>query len=198
MPASNARAARHLSRTWAQYEQLLKRCVAHPIKPPTCTIMKVIVAFYYQDGRMRFPEVQGSNLQGRRFKLPQDFGGEINVALIAFQQHQQYDATTWLPFLKQQQAQHPCLRTYELPTIWPMSRLRRTMLDMSMRLGIADRATRALTITLYLDKVAFRQVLDIPHEDTITVLVVNRAGTVLWRAQGAYNEVKGASLAATL
>lgn len=147
---------------------------------------------------MRFPKVQGFNLQGRRFKLPQDFEGSINIVLIAFQQHQQYDINTWLPFLKQQQTVLPDLRMYELPTIGQMSLLRRTMLDMSMRLGIPDRATRAMTITLYLDKEAFRQTLDIPHEKAITVLAVNQAGAILWRAQGEYNEVKGASLAATL
>ncbi len=38
------------------------------------------------------------------------------------------------------------------------------MLNEGMRAGIPERATRAHTITLYLDKAAFRQALAIPDE----------------------------------
>jgi hypothetical protein len=147
---------------------------------------------------MRFPEVQGSNLQGRRFALPGDFEGEFNIVLIAFKRCQQYDANTWLPLLKRLRRQYPALRYYELPTIDELPRLRQVMLDMGMRMGIPDRPTREMTITLYLDKDAFRRALDIPHEDAIAVLVVDRDGQVLWRTLGAYNEAKGASLVASV
>ena len=53
-----------------------------------------------------------------------------------------------------------------------------------MRGGIADRQARDHTITLYLDKAAFRQALGLPHEDTIYLLVLGRGGQVLWRGEG--------------
>ncbi|MBN2472702.1 MAG: hypothetical protein JXN59_18405, partial [Anaerolineae bacterium] len=77
-------------------------------------------------------------------------------------------------------------------------RLRQMMLDMGMRMGIPDRHTRETTITLYLDKPAFRRALEIPHEDGITVLLVDQAGNVLWRTMGGYNEAKGAALEASV
>lgn len=147
---------------------------------------------------MRFPEVEGSNLQGRKFELPGDLAGEFNIILIAFKQHQQYDVNTWLPLLKRLRRQYPALHYYELPTIWEMPRLRQMMLDMGMRMGIPDRHTRETTITLYLDKTEFRRALDIPHEDAITVLLVDRFGRVLWRTMGIYNEAKGAALEASV
>lgn len=147
---------------------------------------------------MHFPEVVGSNLQGKKFRLPGDLAGDFNIILIAFQQHQQWDVNTWLPLLKRLRRQYPALHYYELPTIWTLPRLRQMMIDMGMRMGIPDRTTRETTITLYLDKAAFRDALDIPHEDTISVLLVDRAGRVLWRTMGTYNEAKGAALEASV
>lgn len=147
---------------------------------------------------MQFPEVAGSNLQGRRFRLPTDFEGDYNVVLIAFQQAQQYDVETWLPLLRRLRQAYPALRYYELPVVWAMPRLRQVLLDMGMRLGIPSRATREKTITLYLDKSAFRRALDIPDESAIMVALVDRSGRVLWRTLGPYNEAKGASLEASV
>ena len=57
---------------------------------------------------------------------------------------------------------------------------------------------RARTITLYVDKPAFRRALELPHEEDIYVLLVDREGKVFWRAEGAFAPEKGESLAAAL
>jgi hypothetical protein len=46
----------------------------------------------------------------------------------------------------------------------------------------------------YLDKQAFRKALDMPDEERIYVLLVNRKGEVLWRVEGPFNEEKGRDL----
>ena len=53
-----------------------------------------------------------------------------------------------------------------------------------MRSGIPDPVARATTITLYLDKPAFRQALEIPDEESIVVMLIDRRGEVLWRVSG--------------
>jgi hypothetical protein len=53
-------------------------------------------------------------------------------------------------------------------------------------------------VTLYLDKGPFKQSLGITTEGTIHVLVVDRAGLVLWRETGAFTEAKGAALVQAL
>jgi hypothetical protein len=63
-----------------------------------------------------------------------------------------------------------------------------------MRAGINDRAARQATITLYLDKRAFRAALRLPHEGTIYALLVDRMGQVHWRADGMFTEEKGQAL----
>jgi hypothetical protein len=38
---------------------------------------------------MSFPEIEASNLEGRKFVLPQDLDGELNVVIIPFLREQQ-------------------------------------------------------------------------------------------------------------
>ena len=147
---------------------------------------------------MQFPTVQGSNLQREKLTLPQDLEGAFNVLLIAFQQWQQRTVDTWVPFLHQLEGERPGMAYYELPTIQQMNVLARTFINEGMRAGIPDPVARERTITLYLDKAAFRRALDLPHEDDIYVLLVDRQGQVLWRTEGAFTPPKAESLVAAI
>jgi hypothetical protein len=147
---------------------------------------------------MQFPTVTGSNLQRSKLTLPQDFQGELNLVLIAFQQWQQTQVDTWIPFARQLEETHPGVRYYELPTIQQLNVLVRTFINEGMRAGLPDPVVRERTITLYLDKDEFRQALQLPHEDHIYVLLLDRQGQVLWRAEGDFTPEKGESLAEQL
>lgn len=141
-----------------------------------------------------FPRVRAANLERRPFVLPDDLEGERNLVLIAFQREQQFDIDTWIPVAQRQMQRHRDVRYYELPTISRSVPLARWWLDEAMRAGIPDRVARANTITLYLDKPAFRRALQLPREDTIYALVVDRAGRVLWRTEGPCTAAKAQSL----
>ncbi len=147
---------------------------------------------------MQFPAVSGSNLKRKRLNLPEDLEGEQNLVLIAFQQWQQTQVDTWLPFARQMEETYPGLRYYELPTIQRLGPLARTFINEGMRAGIPDPVARERTITLYVDKLAFRQALDLPGEENIYILLLDRQGRVLWRAEGAFTPEVGASLAGAL
>ena len=145
---------------------------------------------------MQFPAVTGSNLQRKKLTLPQDFQGELNLVMIAFQQWQQTQVDTWIPFARQLEETYSGVRYYELPTIQRLNALARTFVNEGMRAGIPNPVARERTITLYLDKNAFRQALQLPHEDDIYVLLLDRQGQVLWRAEGAFTPEKGEALLA--
>jgi hypothetical protein len=147
---------------------------------------------------MKFPTVSGSNLQRQKLTLPQDFQGERNLVLIAFQQWQQTQVDTWIPFAMQLEETFPAVRYYELPTIRRLNTLARTFVNEGMRAGIPDLVARERTITLYLDKKAFREALQLPGEDDICVLLLDRQGRVLWRAEGAFTPDKGESLVSAI
>ncbi|MGZ3715287.1 MAG: hypothetical protein ACXVA4_07710 [Ktedonobacterales bacterium] len=137
-----------------------------------------------------FPRVQGANLERRPFTLPDGFEGERNLVLIAFKREQQFDIDTWLPTARRLAQDHPDVRYYELPTISRNIPFARWWLDGAMRAGVPGSAARAATITLYLDKEAFLAALQLPSEDTIYALLVDRAGNVLWRAEGVSTDEK--------
>lgn len=132
-----------------------------------------------------FPEVTGSNLEGRKYALPRDFEGEINLCLIAFTQDQQADVNTWLEGVKPLECT-PGFRVYELPIIATSTAPFRLWLDAAMHRGIADRKQREQTITLYLDKEKFRRSLNLPNENSVYAVLADRAGRVLWQESGPY------------
>ena len=146
------------------------------------------------DTTVRFPQVEGRNLEGRRFVLPTDFEGERNVVMVAFRREQQADVDTWLPQLRELSAQHAGLRVYELPTMSRGYSFMRGFIDGGMKRGIPELATREATITLYIDKEPFQQALAITSDRQITTFVVTRDGRVLWRADGPITSAAAASL----
>jgi hypothetical protein len=143
---------------------------------------------------MRFPEISGSNLLRRKVSLPADLQGEINIVFIAFQQWQQAWVDSWVPIARHLEQTIPGVQFYELPVIQKMNLLSQTFINEGMRAGIPNPVTREKTITLYIDKAAFRKALDIPSEETIWVLVVDRQGNVLWRTEGVYSQAKEEAL----
>jgi hypothetical protein len=135
---------------------------------------------------MKFPTLIGSNLLKQKLNLPQDFDGEINLIFIPFWQWHQMEVNSWALVAENLEKKYQNLRYYELPTIQRMNPLAHFFIDEGMRGGIPDPATRKRTITLYIDKPAFRRSLELVDEDHIYLLLVTRQGEVLWHSRGAY------------
>lgn len=145
-----------------------------------------------------FPIVSGSNLMRKEFEFPGDFEGKYNLVIIPFQQIQQQDVNTWIPAAQELERSYDNLVYYELPTIYNLPSISRTLINEGMRAGIPDRTSRERTITFYLDKAVFKQALDIDSEDSIHLFLVDRQGNILWREVGLYSEQKTQSLTAIL
>jgi hypothetical protein len=140
-----------------------------------------------------FPKLTATNLEKQTLSLPGDFAGERNLLLIAFKREQQENVDTWLRGLKRFESV-PDFHYYELPTISKLNPIARWFINRGMRSGIPEPEARARTITLYLDKGAFRKALNLPDEDRIYAVLVDRSGQVHWRAEGDFDEAKAASL----
>ncbi len=147
---------------------------------------------------MNFPTYVGDDLLRRKISVPSGFEGRLNIVLIAFQRWHQDLVDSWLPAVTQLEVEHPGLRHYELPVLPSMGWLSRTFINEGMRAGIPDRQTRAATITLYTDRSAFMEALDLPGDDTIYVLLLDNAGNVLLRDVGAFDACKGRVMAAAV
>ncbi len=139
---------------------------------------------------VRFPEVQGSNLEGRKFNLPTDFAGKLNLVAIAFFQSHQTLVDSWSPAVTRLLGKYNTLKFYELPTLSKENSIARAFIDGGMRAGIASKATREITITLYLDRAAFIKAIGETSDQTLITLLVNQKGDILWRGRGAYSQAQ--------
>lgn len=143
---------------------------------------------------MNFPVIAGVNLKRVKKTLPADFDGNFNIILIAFQQWQQRQVDSWIPFVKQLEGKYSGLAYYELPTIQQRNVLTRTLINEGMRAGIPDPFNRERTITLYIEKKKFREALNIPNENDIVVMLIDRTGKVFYKVAGIYSAENGDTL----
>ena len=143
---------------------------------------------------MKFPSVSGSNLSRKKFQLPYDFEGKLNLVFIPFQQSQQWTINTWVDFAAQLEKEHHHFRAYEIPTLQSMNPLSQKLINEGMRTGIQDQRMRDKVITLYTEKSTFRRSLGIPNENEVFVFLVDRSGNVFWRSSGALTAEKKQSL----
>jgi hypothetical protein len=147
---------------------------------------------------MQLPAVKGRNLLRKKMKFPDDFAGDINLVFIAFLRRHQDLIDEWIPFVEEMAREHPELHYYEFPTLPRRGPIYRTFLNEGMRAGIPDQATRARTITLYLDKRTFRKALGIETEQLMWLYLFDSSGKVLWRTEGKFSSKKGVALSDAL
>ena len=136
----------------------------------------------------RFPPIVGETLTGRRLELPDDFESPLNLVFVAFRRSQQATVDSWLETAIDLEAGFPNLRYYELPVISRLYAPARIVIDGGMRAGIPDADARERTITAYTDKRVVRRALDIDDEGEMHAVLVDRDGTVYWRAAGPKTE----------
>jgi hypothetical protein len=147
---------------------------------------------------MKFPTVTGSNLLRQKKTLPAAVLGNYNLLLIPFYQWQQMEVDTWIAFGQELEDTTTGVHFYELPTIQQRNIISQTFINEGMRAGIPNPDSRRRTITLYLDKVKFRQSLGLADENHIAVILIDPAGEIIWRESGNYSTDKASSLAGVL
>lgn len=147
---------------------------------------------------MHFPEISCNNLAGETFNLPGDFEGAFNLCLIAFQRWHQSLVNSWVPLAEHLEETYPQLVYYELPVIRRLNPLFRSFIDQGMRGGIPEATARHKTITLYMDKTALKEALEIDDEETIHLRLVDPSGRVHWAGSGPVTKEAADALEATV
>lgn len=141
-----------------------------------------------------FPTVTGSNLLREKLTLPSGFKGDLNLVFVAFQQWQQSEVNSWIPVVMDWEKQNPGLIYYELPVIEDRNMLYQWFINEGMRAGIPNPLTRERTITLYLQKPAFMQSLEMEDEEHIYILLLDTNHNEISRLRGLYSEEAGKNI----
>jgi hypothetical protein len=137
-----------------------------------------------------FPDVTADSLSKQTLHLPADFGPGDTLVLIAFERNQQKDVDTWTAAEVALARQQTEFRFYEIPVLPWRDVFYRWWLNTAMRSGTPDEAARKRTVPVYLNKEGFRNSLQITTEKTISVLLLNKSGQVVWRTVGDWTEEK--------
>ena len=136
----------------------------------------------------RFPQLAARDLERRARTLPADFSGEPNLVIVAFRREQQAMVDTWVSWFATIAAQHPRLACYEVPVIATRWSPARPMIDGGMAQAVRASEARRRTLTVYTDVRRVTDALSIDDTETITVLLVDTNGHLLWRTTGPVTE----------
>ena len=147
---------------------------------------------------VRFPRLNGRRLTGEEVALPDAFDGDRNVAIVAFQRHQQSMVDSWMPWLEDQSAADGGLRVFEIPAIGRIWAPVRNFIDGGMAHAIADPVVLHRTITVYGDVSTLTTPLGIDDRSTIWLFLLDRTCTVRWRGNGGFDPDRAERLGAAL
>jgi hypothetical protein len=143
---------------------------------------------------MKFPEISGKNLEKKKYNIPYDLEGELNMLIVPFQRWHQTLVDQWSLFLNNIENLNRNFRYYEMPTLNLSYKAIKFMIDGGMRAGIPDKDVRERTITVYINKGLFKKHLNIQSEDTIYLFLILKNGEILWRTEGKFESYKGEEL----
>ncbi len=136
----------------------------------------------------KFPTISGQNLQQESKTIPKDLAGKWKLFILAFRRWHQNLVDSWVPGLEKLQLNFPDFLFYELPTMSKGYQLMSFMIDGGMRAGIPDPIVRARTLTVYLKRRSFMELLGIPNAETIYLFLVSEDNDILWTGEGGFQQ----------
>ena len=145
-----------------------------------------------------FPRLNARNLEGLDVKLPDAFDGDRNVVLVAFRREHQSLVDSWVPWLEERVALEPEVKVFEVPVIGRMWAPMRRFIDGGMAASIKVPRILQRTLTVYGPVDALTEPLGITDRSTITVLLLDAKGSVLWSCTGGHTHSKATQLSSQL
>ena len=138
------------------------------------------------------PPVTAYALDRTRVSLPAAFATPLNLLILFFQRDQQDAVNNWLPVVNQDTPSK--VQIWLLPISPRENGLYRWWLNASLRGTQATSLPRRYTVPLYVDKRQFLGALQVSSEHQVVLLLTDRAGHVVWRAEGPVTDSKKAEL----
>lgn len=124
-----------------------------------------------------FPSVVGESLDGKEYRIPEDFAGEKALLLVGYKQNAQFDIDRWLLGLAQAKV---TVKVREVPTIKGLvPGLFAGSIDNGMRRGIPEEDWGAV-ITVYGDAGAIVRLTGNESPNNARVLLLDEKGKVVW------------------
>lgn len=160
----------------------------------------LVLAFAAPDeGSMmgRLPVISAKRLDQQPLQLPAQLPAERSLALVAYTKHQREEVQSWVRGMQLElDSPLPWFRLSVLND--PGSETARSAAEQRLLARYPNSAERARLVPIFTNREAFARSAGVSSTDHAAVLVVDRNGHVLARAEGAYDESKAQALRETL
>ena len=143
----------------------------------------------------RMPPLRGEFLSGREAVLPDAARGRVALVALGFSYGSRFAVEAWTARFRRDFGADTAVTFFEVPVIGGMARLARPFIDGGMRRG-TPKALQENVITVYGGASEWKLRLGFREPDDAYLLLLDRAGRVVWRHAGPCREEDYALLAA--
>jgi hypothetical protein len=145
----------------------------------------------------RLPTLTAKRLDQQRIVLPHGLAAGRTLALVAFDQNQRDEIDSWVKGLGLKH--DPSISWFKMPVLEdPGSEDARNAIEIKLLARHPSERSRARLVPVFTDRDAFIRAAGLSGADHASVLILNREGKVLARAEGRYDEGKAQALRETL
>jgi hypothetical protein len=145
----------------------------------------------------RLPTITAKRLDQQPVVLPNELPAERTLALVAYTRHQRGEIESWIHGLRlDQDATIPWFRMSVLND--PGDEGARSEIEKRLLARHPAEADRSRLVPVFTNREAFVRAAGLSGAEHASVLVLDRDGKVLARAEGQYDEDKGQALRETL
>jgi len=145
----------------------------------------------------QLPTLKAKRLDSQMLTLPHELPASRTLALVAFQGGHRAEIESWIRGL--QLANDTNIAWMKMPVLEdPGSEGARSAIENRLLARHTSQADRARLLPIFTDRAAFVRAAGLSGTEHVGVLVVNRDGRVLARAEGHYDQDKAQALRETL
>lgn len=145
----------------------------------------------------RVPAMTAKRLDQKHVNLPRELPGKRTLAVVVFGGSQKAEARSWIDGLRLRD--EPAISWLKLPVLHdPGTEVARHAIVQAMMARHPGEQDRARMVPIFTSQQAFVRAAGLSGADHASILVLDRDGNVLARAEGFYDEGKAQALRETL
>jgi hypothetical protein len=145
----------------------------------------------------RLPTVATKRLDQQPIVLPQGLPAQRTLALVAFKSSQREEVRSWIRGLRL--AEDPSIAWFKMPVLSdPGTEQGRSEIESVLLARHPADIERSRLVPVFTDRDAFSRAAGLPDTEHAWVLVLDRDGNVLARAQGQFDQQKAQALRETV
>jgi hypothetical protein len=140
------------------------------------------------------PPLRGEFLSGRKAVLPDAARGRVALVALGFTYESRFAVEAWIMRFRQDLGADSAVTFFEVPVLGGMARMARPFIDGGMRRG-TPKALHENVITVYGGAREWKLRLRFREPDDAYLMLLDRAGHVVWHHAGPFREADYAILA---